>query len=209
MEALYSRWKRKPFRVHLCVPKAVYQVLSKMNAELSCIPHPSATNVHCPWWDKFTFACTLMVRFYVAPWYPQLFPGGTNRKESACQCRRHKRCRFGPWSGRIPWRRKWQPTSVFLPGKSHGQRSLVGPSPLGHRVGHDWVAELNVCDTPTVTRNKTAFSVCRPPALGMQKINHKSFKWVVTSLETFGKVFSMKVHLHCFLISFWPQVFIT
>ena len=40
--------------------------------------------------------------------------------------------------GKIPWRRKWQPTPVFLPGKAHGQRSLVGSSPWGHkRVGHD------------------------------------------------------------------------
>ena len=37
------------------------------------------------------------------------------------------------------WRRKWQPTPVFLPGKSHGQRSLVGCSPWGCRVRHDWV----------------------------------------------------------------------
>ena len=34
-----------------------------------------------------------------------------------------------PWVGKIPWRRKWQPTPVFLPGKSHGQRSLAGYSP--------------------------------------------------------------------------------
>jgi len=42
-----------------------------------------------------------------------------NGKESACQCRRHK---FDPWLGKIPWRRKRQPTPVFLPGKSNGQR---------------------------------------------------------------------------------------
>ena len=36
------------------------------------------------------------------------------------------------------WRRKWQPTPVFLPGESHGQRSLVGCSPWGCRVGNDW-----------------------------------------------------------------------
>ena len=35
--------------------------------------------------------------------------------------------------GSIPWRRKWQPTPVFLPGKSHGQRSVVGYSPWGHK----------------------------------------------------------------------------
>ena len=40
---------------------------------------------------------------------------------------------FDPWVGKIPWRRKWQPTSVFLPGKSHGRRSLVGYSPWGHK----------------------------------------------------------------------------
>ena len=38
---------------------------------------------------------------------------------------------FGPWVGKIPWSRKWQPTPVFLPGKFHGQRSLVGYSPWG------------------------------------------------------------------------------
>ena len=38
---------------------------------------------------------------------------------------------FYPWVGKIPWRRKWQPTPVSLPGKSHGQRSLVGCSPWG------------------------------------------------------------------------------
>ena len=41
--------------------------------------------------------------------------------------------RFNPWVGKIPWRRKWQPTPVFLPGESHGQRSLVGFSPRGHK----------------------------------------------------------------------------
>ena len=43
------------------------------------------------------------------------FPGGTSNKESACQCRRHKRAGFGPWVGEIPCRRAWQPTPVFLP----------------------------------------------------------------------------------------------
>jgi len=49
-------------------------------------------------------------------------------KESACRCKRY---RFDPWVGKIPWRRKWQPTPVFLPGKSHGQRNLLGYSPMG------------------------------------------------------------------------------
>ena len=43
--------------------------------------------------------------------------------------RRCKRCGFDPWVGKIPWRREWQPTPVFSPGESHGQRSLAGYSP--------------------------------------------------------------------------------
>ena len=38
-----------------------------------------------------------------------------------------------PWAKKIPWRSKWQPTPVLLPGKSHGQRSLAGYSPKGHK----------------------------------------------------------------------------
>ena len=51
-------------------------------------------------------------------------------KESACRCRRHG---FDPWVGKIPWGRKWQPTLVFLPEKSPGQRSLIGHSSKGHK----------------------------------------------------------------------------
>ena len=40
---------------------------------------------------------------------------------------------FNPWVGKIPWRRKWQPTLVFLPGEFHEQRSLAGYSPWGHK----------------------------------------------------------------------------
>ena len=69
------------------------------------------------------------------------FPSGASGKESAYQCRRRRRHEFNPWVGRIPWRRAWQPTPVFLPWESHGQRSPVGYHPCGHRVGHDWVTE--------------------------------------------------------------------
>ena len=47
------------------------------------------------------------------------------------QCWSHRRCGFDLWVGTIPWRRAWQPTPVFLPGESRGQRSLEGYSPLG------------------------------------------------------------------------------
>ena len=57
-------------------------------------------------------------------------PRWRSGKESTCQCRR---CRFNPWVGKILWRRKWLRTSVFLPGKFHGQRGVAGYSPWGHK----------------------------------------------------------------------------
>ena len=61
------------------------------------------------------------------------FPGGASGQELACQYRRHKGRGFNPWVKKIPWRRAWQPTPVFLPGESHRQKSLTGYSPLGHK----------------------------------------------------------------------------
>ena len=72
-------------------------------------------------------------------------PGGGERGrfwrslERICLwCRRR---RFDPWGGKIPWRRMWQPTPVFLPGETHAQNSLVGYSPWGCRVRHNWATE--------------------------------------------------------------------
>ena len=62
-----------------------------------------------------------------------LSSAGASGKESTCQCRRHKRCRFDPWVGKIPWRRAWTPTLLFLPGESHGQRNLADYGPWGHK----------------------------------------------------------------------------
>ena len=59
-----------------------------------------------------------------------ILPWWHSGKETACN-------RFDPWVRKIPWRRKWQPTPVFLPGKSHGQRSLAGYCLWSCRVGDD------------------------------------------------------------------------
>ena len=64
------------------------------------------------------------------------FPGGASDKEPACQCGRPKRHGFHPQVGRISWRRAKQPTPVFLPRVSHGQKSLVGYSL--YRVAKSW-----------------------------------------------------------------------
>ena len=62
------------------------------------------------------------------------------------QCRKPS---FNSWVGKIPWRRKWHPTSIFLPGKSHKQRSLEGYSPWG----------LKELDTTRQLKNKKAVTV--------------------------------------------------
>ena len=63
-------------------------------------------------------------------------PRWLSGKEFACQCRRH---RFSLWVRKTPWRRKWQPTPVLLPGKSFRHRSLAGYSPWRwKRVRHSW-----------------------------------------------------------------------
>ena len=67
---------------------------------------------------------------YVDTWASQV---NQWQNKPACQCRRCQRHSFDPWVGKIPGRRKWQLTLVFLPGESHGQRSLAGYSPWGHK----------------------------------------------------------------------------
>ena len=89
------------------------------------------------------------------------FPSGSAGKEPNCQCRKYKRHEFYPLGifiplvGKIPWKRKWQPTPVFLPGKSHEQRSLAGYSPWGHKES----------DTTEQPNNKEM--LCGPLAHGM------------------------------------------
>ena len=64
--------------------------------------------------------------------YQLELPRCLSGKESTC-VQETGRQGFNAWVGKIPWRKKWQPDSVFLPGKFHGQRSLVVYSPEGHR----------------------------------------------------------------------------
>ena len=71
----------------------------------------------------------LSTYYMLHPVYILEFPWWFHGKESTCQYRRRKRHGFDPWVRKIPWKRKWQPIPAFLPGKSHGQRSLAGYSP--------------------------------------------------------------------------------
>ena len=83
-------------------------------------------------------------------------------KEPACQCRR---CEFDPWVGKILWKRKQQPTPIFLLGKSHGQRSLVGYSPWGHKEVDmtEWLALIHLSSIElslSLIKNQLSVFVC-------------------------------------------------
>ena len=74
--------------------------------------------------NKIAGKDVLKIAFFFFP-----VPGGSRGKNPTFQCRRHKRYRLDPWVGKILWRKAQQPIPVFLPGESHGQRSLAGYSP--------------------------------------------------------------------------------
>ena len=70
----------------------------------------------------------MFLLFYGLPWWIRWW-------KICLQCMRH---RFDSWVGKIPWRREWLLTPVFLPGEFHGQRSLAGYTPQSCRVRQDW-----------------------------------------------------------------------
>ena len=85
---------------------------------------PSTSFQGRPGNDTWVLFLLLSQAFNTLPWW--------FRWQGEClQCRRPG---FHPWVRKIPWRRKWQPTPVFLPGKSHRWRSVAGPSPWGHKA---------------------------------------------------------------------------
>ena len=94
---------------------------------------------------------------YSLPWW-------LSGKESTCQRRRWRRHGFYPWIGKIPWRRKWQPTPAFLPRKSHGRRSLAGYSPWSRKESDTWsnwahtyTRMYTLMDTPHFVRQPKLF----------------------------------------------------
>ena len=90
-----------------------------------------------------------------------VFPGGANGKERVCQCRRHKRCKFDPWIRKIPWRKAWQPTPVFLPRESHGWSTLAG-----YRS-----QDCKESDMTIVTQHKAQLKVSAPVSQSVQSLS--------------------------------------
>ena len=114
-------------------------------------------------------------------------PWQLSGKESLCNAR----LGFNHWFGKIPWRRKWQPTPVFLPGKSHGRQSLVGYCPWGRKESDTTdqlhftsVSSRNIFTNtprnhvlPAIQVNTRDLAKCLSP-VKWHKINHH--KWTIT-----------------------------
>ena len=94
------------------------------------------------------------------------------RVECAYQCRRHRSRGFNLWIRKIPWKRKWQPSLVFLPGKFHGQRSLAVYSPWGHKESD--TTELSLTHTHTHARTHTGGFMCPCFTIEAGKMRHSA-----------------------------------
>ena len=94
---------------------------------------------------------------------------------------------FDPGVGKIPWKRKWQPTLVLLPGKSYGRRSLVGYSPLGRRVKHDWVTSLSLPAEPQgKPKNTRVGSLCLLQEIFLTQESNQGllrYRWILYQLS--------------------------
>ena len=110
----------------------IRRVTPKLSLPLYCIcNHRESLSPRFVHQKKITMAgpCSRRGEFKGPPLKGRGFSGGASGKEFTSQCKRQKRPRLDPWVRKIPCRRKWQPTLVFLLGESCGQRSLVGYSP--------------------------------------------------------------------------------
>ena len=94
----------------------------------------------------------------------------TQQAKAIClQCESHREWGFSPCVGKIPWRRDWQPTPVFLPGESHGQRSLVGYSPWGHKAS-DRTEVMEQTGTQSLGPTGGSWDRCEPgPVLRVER----------------------------------------
>ena len=136
----------------------------------SLLVHRNSTEgPRCPvWWFHSGYPEHEHLSFLWASRELGSWPRWWLRWKSIClQCGRPG---FNPWVGKISWRRQWQPTLVFLPGKSHGRRSLVGYSPRGLRVRHDWATSLgclqhlNSFQGRSKEKNPAQFCLCVFPS---------------------------------------------
>ena len=122
----------------------------------------------------------------------QSFPGGSDSKASAYNAGDlGSRPEFSPWVRKISWRRKWQPTPVFLPGKSPGQRSLVGYGQWGH-IESDTTEQLHFTSavkSPLANAGDAGLSPGLGRSLEKEMATHSSIlAWRIPRTEEAGRL---------------------
>ena len=126
---LHNTWENSQRVGNFCVA----QTIMGKGMSSASFPLKAVSIFVMTFWKRDTVISLYIGLSNFIVWLPWWLSG----KESICQCRRWG---FHPWLGKISWRMKWQPTPVFLLGKSHGQRSLAGHGPWSHkRFAHDLV----------------------------------------------------------------------
>ena len=115
-------------------------------------------------WGCVLFLFRILLLFMNSP--PNSASLVAQRQRIHLQCKRRRRCRLNSWVRKIPWRRKWQPTPVSLPARSHGQRSLAGYSPSGHKESDTTKARWRL-GTPLLSPTCALFRV---------KVSHRQFQ---------------------------------
>ena len=143
----------------------------RLSCPMACGSSQTRSQIHLPcigkwilnhWTTREVCVSTFKLWSFIKAWIinnryvliPSLgFPGDTSGKEPTCQCKRHRRCRFNPWVGKIPWRRKWQPIAV-LARKIPWTEELGGLQSIElQRVRHDWNALVDTHALNTLIRS--------------------------------------------------------
>ena len=123
-------------------------------------------------------------------------------QEPTCQCRRHKRHGFNSWVGKMLWQRLWQPTPLFLPGESHGQRRVAGYNSQGHKELDMTESDLAHTHTPHYTLISRIYSSHitesfdqHPPIFSTWQLPFDSPSMSLIFFETHISLFSWSVQL--------------
>ena len=141
-------WKLQIWQIRAVSLNWKYKKIADLASTFISLPHKKQNSKFYVWINTlfytraFLLQASLNFFFFLLDFHLYIcfdakidFPGGSDGKASAYNVG------FNPWVGKISWRRKWQPTPVLLPGKSHGQRSLVGCSPWGHK-SQTWLRDF-------------------------------------------------------------------
>ena len=124
-------------------------------------------NLHSRWLQDVPLLCLYAIYIYI--YIIWSFPSGTSCKESACQCRRHRRWEFDPCIRKILWRRIWKPTPVFLPGESHERGAW--------KAAVHGVAELDTAEWLSIAQNTIYAYICYMVCYIMWNILHIHYNY--------------------------------